>query len=626
MFRYVILTWDKFSEVQQRTAATLCRQLERPPGKWQLAMCGDTVRIYCTGSCGNGYAAHTAQQQSIVVLGKLFQKGTAATIALDDKTAVQIARTRARHLIDNFWGHYVCVVSDAEASSVSILRDPSGIIRCFATEHRGVRLFCSHTEDLVNMGCEFTVNWHYVASELASCSAMAWTETGLNEVSALPPGVCVEVSGRDGTTRTTCYWDAVEIARNSFEDSASIAESIHSTARQCVQSWATGHKSILLLLSGGLDSSMILSCLQDMPARPDVLCLNLYHPTDRGDERRFARLAAERAGVRLIDRRRPADIRLESFLTLPMSARPTSNHSDHIMFGALTTGIAKSSGATAVFSGQMGDELFCNQTAVHAATDYVWAHGIDRGLYEVAADAARMNGLPIWRSLSRGVLHGLATRLSRPWSFKNHVLRDRNMNPYVSHRALERYDFRRSEKWVKSVDSLPVGKLLQVAEVAKAQAYFAEFGDSDDPDWILPLQSQPIVELCLRAPLFLHIRGGWRRSLLRQAFAEDMPREILERRTKGSTAEHRHEVFATSRSFLRGLLQNGILMQQGLLNRARVEAKLADEKASLNDMMFMECVKAEAWLRVWQRGRTASRHADAMPNPEYLAGQAIAPQ
>src|SRR5699024_9489668 len=55
-----------------------------------------------------------------------------------------------------------------------------------------------------------------------------------------------------------------------------------------VSCWAETDKSLLLELSGGLDSSIIAACLRGAPAH--VACCNLVTPVPGADERQYAML------------------------------------------------------------------------------------------------------------------------------------------------------------------------------------------------------------------------------------------------------------------------------------------------------------------------------------------------
>ncbi len=56
-----------------------------------------------------------------------------------------------------------------------------------------------------------------------------------------------------------------------------------------------------------------------------------------------------------------------------------------------------------------------------------------------------------------------------------------------------------------------------------AASFCGPFDQDDDPAGVAPLLSQPIVEVCLRIPVDLQMRGRRDRSLTRLAFSQDQP-------------------------------------------------------------------------------------------------------
>jgi asparagine synthase (glutamine-hydrolysing) len=94
-------------------------------------------------------------------------------------------------------------------------------------------------------------------------------------------------------------------------------------APACVQAWATCYRGILHNLSGGLDSSIGLSCLTSAPNVPPLTCLHYFASGPNEDERPYARLMARHAGVELVEcHADPAAIHLPDLLSVRWSARP----------------------------------------------------------------------------------------------------------------------------------------------------------------------------------------------------------------------------------------------------------------------------------------------------------------
>jgi asparagine synthase (glutamine-hydrolysing) len=126
----------------------------------------------------------------------------------------------------------------------------------------------------------------------------------------------------------------------------------------CVHAWAADHSSILHNLSGGLDSSIVLSCLKSAPSRPRVECLNYFNKGRGEDERVYARMMARSAQVEFMERPvDPAEVRLERALEVRPSARPWM-YLYELQHEQIESSLAARQDATALFSGGGRDAVF----------------------------------------------------------------------------------------------------------------------------------------------------------------------------------------------------------------------------------------------------------------------------
>lgn len=595
MVRYLALVWNDKNPFQDRLAhALLCKVA----GLRSLLHAGG-FSVLCTCPQSECPDAYVLPRSRGVIIGRLFRRSDNEHLStLSEREARLILDTQGRRLIDHYWGAYVAFTRDS-LGRTNILRDPSGALRCFLIETGGVRIICSDLEDCASLGLTFSFNYAYIAAELAKCAMMGWRETGLNEAAAVLAGECVEL--HDGLIKRTQLWNPADIAKDRIENSAEAVKSLRREVMECARAWARCYPHILLMLSGGLDSSVLLACFQNMPRRPRMTCLNLYLPGLHSDERIFARAAAKRAGVELLEQTRPTEIDLRSLLCLPRSARPSTNNTDAIMFGQLLNTVAREHGASAVFFGQMGDQLFCQKLGAFALADHVWSHGLVGCSIQVGMDVARLGEVSIWHVLPWGASVGLLSRICGARIAKKLIAWRSKRNPFLHPQALRALDYNLRQKWIDSIGGLPIGKLLHIGDISSGQAYFLPpHSSSDVPEWIMPLYSQPVIELCLRIPLYLLVEGGWDRSIARQAFAQDLPQELVARRRKGTRLGQHREVLTKNRTLVRQLLLDGMLAQSGLLDSRALERALAGEVIRDNNQLLERCIWTEAWMRVWR--------------------------
>jgi len=314
------------------------------------------------------------------------------------------------------------------------------------------------------------------------------------------------------------------------------------------------------------------------------------------DERRYARLAAKRAGVELIERELdPANIPLETVLKIRRSPKPWF-YLHEIERSEIENRLAEERGATGLVSGAGGDSLFYQSRADLAVADYLERHGLSPRLFGVALNAARIAHASVWAML-RGALRSRFAR--RRWNPVREAGEHRTViNPAVIEAV--RADDTLLHPWFTSVERLPPGKLWHVISLSLAPAFYDSFGREEAPERTLPLLSQPLIELALRTPTWLSTAGGQDRSIARRAFSGDVPAEIVRRRAKGAIDHYSRRILDRNLEFVRETLLEGLLVREGILDRHGLERQLSRERSPA-DFEYNEILNqhlcTEAWLR-----------------------------
>jgi asparagine synthase (glutamine-hydrolysing) len=156
---------------------------------------------------------------------------------------------------------------------------------------------------------------------------------------------------------------------------------------------------------------------------------------------------------------------------------------------------------------------------------------------------------------------------------------------------------------MEQTEDLPPAKRRHIEEVAHALLYHGRSQRGQAFDLVHPLLSQPVIEHCLSIPVDLLIQGGRDRALARRAFADDLPRQIAERRSKSELGAHYSLAFSAALPAIREYLLDGRLVQHDLLPRQPLESAL--ESSALAEhggyIMLARAVAIEAWTRHWDR-------------------------
>lgn len=607
MFRYLVLLWDPAQPQACAAAQALQARAAPPGGPWRTVFSCEGAQVRCAGEQRGHGVARALSGGRGVVLGVLFRSeeqgsSRAAPSAFDESEsrAIDLSGTR---LLQRYWGRYVAVVRDPASGEVSVLRDPSAGLPCYSSRIGDIEVYCSRIEDAQALGAgPMRPDWSYVAACLCLVREHS-ARTGLQGVSQLVGGECVHHRG--ATRRRHYAWDPLTLAAEApVEDPHVASEALRRCTRDVVRAWGACFDSVLVSLSGGLDSSILLACLAPPPA-PRLRCYHYFPAHTDLDERRFARLAAQRAGVELIERVRPLGFDLAALRHIAPSAEPT-NYPFYLEHSRREAELAAEYGAQALFMGYGGDQLFYQERAEWAPGDFLHRRGVRAALLRVLFDSARMDQLSIWRLLGRTVRGALGTR---HWSPLREAGRARPLlAPGVVSTAVR--EAACLHPLVHQHRDTPSGKRWHAHQVLAPFEFYDPLGVAGDAQRLAPLLSQPLMELCLRIPVDVLTTGGWDRAIARRAFHGALPSQIRNRRNKGGIEAHVRLAVDRNRALLRDLLLDGELVRAGLIDRSGLERALAGRaeiETQSGELLEYACL--EAWLRCWP-----DRDSSRVPN------------
>ncbi len=505
-------------------------------------------------------------------------------------------------LLKEAWGQYVAIWRDPTTSQTTVLRDPSGAVSCLMTEARGIHLLFSFAEDVVGLeGLAFSIDWNHVQAFLHH-NYFTTKHTGLAEVSELMPGERM-IWTVNAPPAFAWAWDPTAIAacpdRRSFDE---LCTDVRETMTACASAWASSYRNIVLQLSGGLDSSILLALLH-RASGTSVTPLHTVSAGYEGYEHELARLAAEHTGLQLVERSQNAQKSdLRTILDAPLLARP-ARQIIGIQANRLIAGVCEEVGADAVAAGHGGDTLFLQRSlAGHLPSDYMRVNGLGPDMLRIAYDQATLEQKSVW-----GVLKETAGNVLRPRNWEPYAFLDNNdpntprlLAPIAESGLPSSYWI---HPWIDFAARLPPGKRDQVLSLIGLYNYFVLYGYGLTLDAINPYQSQPMIELALRIPTYQFVRGGRDRALQRAAFGDLIPERIARRTGKGLINHQLLVAVARNAAFLRELVLDGDIVRQDWIDRRAAEALFSEEQLLRGGglMSALGLVAAEAWLQGWRK-------------------------
>jgi asparagine synthase (glutamine-hydrolysing) len=611
MLRYFAIFWDPLASSQVIAARVLTERITSSNERWHQAFLGSGVSVYITGLNVPGDSLHPLPCDHGVVLGTLFRSkqspfGRCPPGPLPAADAERIVETQGRALVERYWGQYVAFMRSQERGIALILRDPTGNLSCYHGTFQGAHALFSSVVDYIRFADFPPAVDEELLRARVSLGPNMLAGCGLTGIREVGRGQCWVL--REDGLEQRLYWDPKSIASDTAtEDLDDAARAVRATLIACAEAWSTCFSSILLRLSGGLDSSSVLGALGAAAAQPRITCITYYMPNPLSDERPWARLASTVVPCQHLEFERDVRIDLRELLYASPTPLPV-DYFLHLEISRAERELANARGATATFTGDGGDNLFGSDCRDFLVTDYIRRRGIHPHLYRVAEQAAMLTNTTVWYQLRKGFGYS-----ERAWAQRTRAP-GRQLIAESLRSAFKTLN--QAHPWFQdhSADSLALfSQLLPIAVNTSTHDPFCP-PQLSTPRTIDVINSQPLVELCLRIPLFVHAARGQNRATLRRAMRGIVPDQILRRTWKDRSPRSLEDLIDHNLPFIRELLLEGHLCHAGLLDKKKLETHFSRhhlESAALS-YEILDHAYVEAWYQVCSRRTTPAYNHQAL--------------
>ncbi|MFI8191606.1 N-acetylglutaminylglutamine amidotransferase [Streptomyces sp. NPDC085946] len=403
--------------------------------------------------------------------------------------------------VDHFYGMFAFVVVEQDTGRVVLARDRLGIKPLYLTQTAERLRFASSLPALLAGGGVDTsldpVALHHYLSWHATVPA---PRTVLSGVRKLPPAT-VRVIEPDGSHRDHCYWQPSytrrpEHAGLSAED---WTDAVLEALRKAVRRRMVADVPVGVLLSGGLDSSLIVALLAE-EGQEDLATFSVGFESEgdeEGDEFRYSDLVARHFGTDHHQLMVPSD-RVSQALDGAVMAmsEPMMSH-DVVAFHLLSEQVAKE--VKVVQSGQGADEVFAG---------YHW--------YPAMAGVPRQRAAEAYVDAYFDRPHAELARILRPG-----LLTDTDVSG----------EFVRAHMAMPGAESALDADLRLDTHVLMADDPVKRV-DNMTMDWGLearvPFLDHELVELAAACPPDLKLADGGK-GVLKAAGRKVLPREVVDR-------------------------------------------------------------------------------------------------
>lgn len=529
------------------------------------------------------------------IIGHLFTKASdsgAATVvqSLTSQQRHKIFESKGRVLIDEYWGAYIAVIRLGAVQEFRIVRDPSGVIPCYFSTAGDTICFSSNVERAAAIHPTLTLNERFLQTTLIY-NRVITDETIAVEVETLHPGQAAVVDFSSSISRTW-YWHPAYFTRNRKAfDGLAASQAIRGAVEHTLAEQASLASRLLVMLSGGFDSSTILGALARRATYSQVEGFNFRTElSPDSDERRYSRLMSEWSGATIVE----ASVAPDAVNLLdPNTFRPMARPFLSIMSSSIwatADQYARERGLSAIWSGDGGDQLFYSFRSAAIFNDYLGVRAPKPPALSVLRDTARLCRRSVSSLLCEATRIGLRDPLAY---FYDKILE--NEGGMVVEEVKAGLSYRQFLPPALSTGpTVPPGKIPQVAGLANTTINYVPLQRRQIKEW-RPLVCQPLMELCLEIPSYILTRGGIPRGLAREAMTGLIPDDIRTRQSKGTSISFVHGWLSRPETQL--LLQEGYLARNGYINRSAVKSAFADTTQFQKRHRLIELLGVELWLQ-----------------------------
>ena len=423
--------------------------------------------------------------------------------------------------LPEFNGMWALAWVSMREQALYLSRDRAGVKPLYWARSDGNLYFASEIKTLlVLIGKRHRLNPQVVGEYLVQSLQDTDTATFFLGVEAFPAGSFARIRLDEPTLEVSpqSFWDPFETAEHRGREADYIVR-VRDTVSDAVRLRLRSDVPVGVLLSGGVDSSIISACVHRSigVGSPQVAALSAVSPGQPGDESAYIDRVAAHLGISPIKVetgwRATEAIDLLHKVTW-MNDAPLGSFSNVAFY--LLMQRAHEAGIKVVLSGQGADELFCGYRKYLA----FYLQALVRA---GRIGAAVTTGLAFWRN---GTVLG-------------------QFNLTEAKRYLARGQ--RSDALGEALRGSFVPKELGLSSKGLAWRQWLDYRKFSVPylthyedrasmafarEVRLPFLDYRLVELMLSAPEETKLRSGWTKFVLRKAFSDLLPSEIVWRRDK----------------------------------------------------------------------------------------------
>jgi asparagine synthase (glutamine-hydrolysing) len=492
----------------------------------------------------------------------LVQKGHRFKTSSDTEVIVHLYEEEGERAVEHLRGMFAFAIHDRTTGRVFAARDRMGIkplyylergdTLCLVSELKSLRALQDHSFTLDEVALDQYFSLLYIPAP----------RTIFREVRKLPPGhVLIKDPGRPARIRP--YW-RLETRPFAGRSESEWIEEFRSRFDDAVASHLVADVPLGVFLSGGVDSSGIVAAMA-RSATGTIKTFSIGFPREYADfdERAYARQVAQQYGTEHVELE--VEPRIGELIEELGSIFDEPLGDSGAVPNLLVCRLARQR-LTVALSGLGGDELsggYQRYLGVLVAEWYrkiprVLRNGVTRRIIELIPESR--NGRREIDRVKRFVRAVDLPEIERFFAYSSPIERDRRRALYSSDLCAQ-VELDSALNLMRSLaKEHPQTDLLNRLLAIDQQTYMVDdlltVADRTSMavslELRVPFLDHPLVEFMSQVPGRFKIKGNRKKHLLKQAFAADLPRELLNREKSGFSIP----VARWLREDLRGILED----------------------------------------------------------------------
>jgi len=509
-----------------------------------------------------------------------------------------IINSNGKWLADNIWGDYVIILIEEENNSLSIYRDPIGYATIyylvtdqyiiFSTK---LELFAIYNENILLKDIGYLTSFIVYGSQTTS-------QTPFLNIKELEPGNMLKITKTK--IKKEIFWDPIDHVSNQYTRSFTL----HHKLKETIIKYVNESKGIYLELSGGLDSSTLLSVLCDISkyTKQKIIASTVYYPSiAAANELIYAREIAKSFEVTLVEVNGENYLPFTNLLKneLLYNWDKPSAQLLQLSLHKYHTELAKHFNCENVFNGFGGDQLF---QAKYDNPIYLCDYLLNCNFKHLLVEATSISyndGVPLilifWQTIKNLYFH-----------FANKYEHYKWTNEYADWYTRELIELANKKipkpPFAKGLRKIMPSKVLHILDIYDSFAQTDRMYRDKITPLYHPFLSQPIVEYVLTIPTEQLYTANMDRKVIRSEMRNIIPRSIIKRFSKGEYTGIYQMGIKNNYNEVQELLLGGWLAKNKLINKEKLKIDLykTSQGFSTNIWPILNAAALEIWLLAWR--------------------------